>query len=301
MTSKLKKVLKQPQLLLHLLIKKAKIFRLLSDETYIKINYKLRLRQKLNLSNPQSFNEKLQWLKLYNRKREYSLLVDKFEVRNYIAETIGEKYLIPLLGVYNCYDEINFDELPDQFVLKPNHTSGDVYICKDKSKINHSKLRRDINKWLKREYFWVHREWPYKNIKPRIICEKYMVDETGLGLNDFKLMCFNGKVKCTFVCLNRETKKGVNIDIYDQNWNLMPFGRKHRTNSGSLTTVPQKYHEMKDLAHKISEYIPFVRVDFYEFKGELYFGEITFYPGSGYEEFTPNSYDLVLGSWLKIH
>ncbi|MED3985219.1 ATP-grasp fold amidoligase family protein [Peribacillus simplex] len=300
MLKKIIKVVKQPNLLVHFLIKNLKIFRLISDESYLKINYKLRTRKKLNLENPKTFNEKLQWLKVYNQKPEYTKMVDKYEMRDYVAQTIGEKYLIPLLGVYNSYDEIDFDVLPEQFVLKPNHTSGDVYICQDKTKIDHPKLKKEINKWLNREYYWIHREWPYKNVKPRIICEKFLVDVSGTGLKDYKFMCFNKEVKCIFVCSNRASQDGVNIDIYDINWKLMPFVRKQHPNSGILTPPPKYYNEMLDIAHELSKVAPFIRVDFYETNGMLFIGELTFYPGSGYEEFNPQIYDEVLGNWLDI-
>ena len=145
------------------------------------------MMEKLNLNNPKTFNEKLQWLKLNDRKPEYKNMVDKYEVRKYIADKIGEEYLIPLLGVWDKFEDIDFEQLPNQFVLKPNHTSGNVFICKDKSKINYEKLKKEVNSWLNRKYYWVHREWPYKNIKPRIICEKYLVDESGVELKDYKL------------------------------------------------------------------------------------------------------------------
>jgi hypothetical protein len=181
---------RNPKLILLYLLN-FKVFRIIPDKMYLKIKYRLRIGKKLDLENPKTYNEKLQWLKLYDRKPEYTMMVDKYEVRKYIAKTIGEEYLIPLLGVYERYEEINFDDLPNQFVLKPNHTSGDIFICKDKSIIDHVKLKKEINKWLKRRYYWVHREWPYKNIKPRVICEKYLQD----NITDYKFMCFNGELK----------------------------------------------------------------------------------------------------------
>jgi hypothetical protein len=298
MLKKLLKVIKKPKLGL-LYILNTKIFRVVPDALYLKMEYKLKVGKKLSLINPEAFNEKLQWLKLYNRKSEYTKMVDKIEVRDYIAKTIGEEYLIPLIGVYNSFEEINFNELPDKFVLKPNHTSGDVFICKDKSKINSIDLKNDIDRWLKRKYYWAHREWPYKNVKPRIICEKYMVDESGYELKDYKFMCFNGKVKCSFVGLNRGSKSGLNIDFYDIDWKPMPFER-HYPKSGTMTPKPINYLTMIKLAEKLSGNIPFLRVDFYEINGAIYFGELTFFPGSGYEEFTPERYDYELGNWIKL-
>ena len=192
--------------------------------------------------------------------------MDKYEVRKHIAETIGEDYLIPLLGVYDSFEEINFNELPNQFVLKPNHTSGDIYICKDKSKINYSELKKTINRWLKREYYWIHREWPYKNIKPKIICEKYMEPENGTSLIDYKFYCFNGKPMYCQVIKDRYIKE--TIDFFDMEWNLMEFTGLHQPNNPfphSKTKIikPIKFEEMKKIAKILSKNIPFVRIDLY--------------------------------------
>ena len=144
-------------------------------------------------------------MKIYDRNPLYTQLADKYEVRKYIERVLGKEYLIPLLGVYDSFDEIDFNALPDQFVLKPTHTSGDILICKDKSKIDLLEIKNEVKRWLKRNYYWVHREWPYKNIKPRIICEKYMVDESGKQIKDYKIMCLTAKAKCVFVCSNRNS------------------------------------------------------------------------------------------------
>ena len=277
MLKRIKKAIKNPKLIL-LFFLNSRIFRLLPDDLYLKIKYRLTMGRKLDLNNPETFNQKLQWLKLYDRKPEYTQMVDKYEVRKYIKEIIGEEYLIPLLGVYDSFEEIDFDNLPDEFVLKPNHTSGDVFICRDKSKIDYKKLRNEVNKWLKREYFWLHREWPYKNVKPRILCEKYLVDESGKELIDYKFMCFNSEVKCIFVCSNRNSPLGLNIDIYNVDWNLMPFGRPNSPRTGVKIPKPRNFNKMIEFAEKLAKDIPFIRVDFYEVDGHLYFGELTFYP-----------------------
>ena len=299
MLKRIKKAIKNPKLIL-LFFLNSRIFRLLPDDLYLKIKYRLTMGRKLDLNNPETFNQKLQWLKLYDRKPEYTQMVDKYEVRKYIKEIIGEEYLIPLLGVYDSFEEIDFDNLPDEFVLKPNHTSGDVFICRDKSKIDYKKLRNEVNKWLKREYFWLHREWPYKNVKPRILCEKYLVDESGKELIDYKFMCFNSEVKCIFVCSNRNSPLGLNIDIYNVDWNLMPFGRPNSPRTGVKIPKPRNFNKMIEFAEKLAKDIPFIRVDFYEVDGHLYFGELTFYPTSGFGKFTPEYYDDILGSWLKL-
>lgn len=300
MIKKIRNKLRNPNFSFILYIFRLKIFRLMADTNYLKIEFRIKMKKKLELEDPKTFNEKIQWLKLWDRRSEYTQLTDKYKVRKYIEEKIGTEYLIPLLGVYNYYDEIDFKTLPNQFVLKPNHTSGDIYICKDKSKIDYLVLKKQIKKWMKREYFWFHREWQYKNIKPRIICEKYLVDESGVELKDYKFMCFEGNVKCSYVCLNRNTDEGLNVDFYDNDWNVMPFQRQFHPNSGKLIAKPKQYEKMVEFSEILSKYIPFVRVDFYEADGQLYFGELTFHPGSGFEKFIPESYDYLLGSWIEL-
>lgn len=299
MLNKVKKVIKDPKIIL-LYFLNSRLLRFIPDGLFLKIKFRLIMDKKLDLKNPKTFNEKMQWLKLYDRKPEYTQMVDKYEVRKYIGEVIGKEYLIPLLGVYDNFEAIEFDKLPNKFVLKPNHTSGNVFICKDKSKIDYKKLKKEVNRWLKREYYWLHREWPYKNIKPRIICEKYMVDESGTELKDYKFMCFNGQVKCIFVCTNRTSPTGLNIDIYDVAWNLMPFGRPNQPGTGVKIPKPKNFDKMIKYAEKLAENIPFIRVDFYETDGQLFFGELTFYPGAGFEEFSPEFYDSILGGWITL-
>lgn len=270
------------------------------DKLFLKMKFRYHIGKKLNLKNPESFNEKLQWLKLYDRKPEYSIYVDKYAVRAYIAEILGEEYLIPLLGVYDNVKEIDWASLPDKFVLKCTHGSGSNIICPDKNKLDIEEAKKKLQKWMNKNWYWYGREWPYKNLKPRIICEKYLIDESGKELKDYKLMCFNGEVKCIFVCTNRNSSTGVNIDIYDVNWNLMPFGRYNHPGTGVKISKPKNLDNMVKYAEKLSKNIPFIRVDYYEANGHLYFGELTFYPASGFGKFTPESYDYLLGSWIKL-
>ena len=293
---KIFKVFKNPKLIFMRLLS-FKISKFIPDKTYLKMKFYLRIGHKLNLKNPLTFNEKLQWLKLYDRNPRYTNLVDKFEVRKYIEKTIGSDYLIPLLGVYESFEEIDFDKLPEQFVLKPTHTSGDVFICTDKTKINHSELKSEINRWMKREYFWIHREWPYKNVVPKIICEKYMVDESGTGLKDYKFFCFDGTPKAMFVATNRGID--TRFDFFDLDFNHLPF-MQHYKNNGQKLNKPVGFEEMIDLAQALSQDIPHVRVDFYNINGKIYFGELTFYHFSGFEKFEPAEYDLKFGSYLKL-
>ena len=277
-----------------------KFFNHMSDEEYLRRKYKACTGNKLNLENPQTFNEKLQWLKVYDRRPEYTTMVDKYAVKKYVADKIGEQYIIPTLGVWSNPDDIDFDKLPDQFVLKCTHNSGlGMYICRDKSKLDAKVVRDELRKGLAQNYYLTGREWPYKNVPPRIIAEQYMEDAQTTDLRDFKFMCFNGKVRCSFVCTGRNTESGLHVTFYDKDWNIMPFERHYPKDEEKLPR-PKNYLKMIEIAEKLSENIPFVRVDFYEVKGEMYFGELTFYPGSGFEEFNPDEWDLIIGKMLKL-
>ena len=296
--NKIIKYIKKPSNVLLYLMNK-NFFKWIPDEKYITIKYKLEMNQKLNLKEPKTFNEKLQWLKLYDRNPEYTKMVNKYEAKKYVADIIGQEYIISTLGVWDKFEDIEFDKLPKQFVLKPTHTSGNVFICKDKEKINYKQLRKMINKWLKRDYYLVHREWPYKNIKPKIIAEQYMVDDSGMKLKDYKFFCFNGIAQTILVCSNRNGSF-KNTNFYDINWNLQPFTREKHKNSNEQIKKPKNLDEMITVAEKLSKDIPFVRVDLYEINGKVYFGELTFYPSSGFEGFEPEEWDKKLGDMLEL-
>ncbi|MBR5227165.1 MAG: glycosyl transferase [Clostridia bacterium] len=276
---------------------KNKIKNIIPDKIYLKLVYKKRLGKKLNLKDPKTFNEKLQWLKLYDRNPKYTALVDKYEVKKYIEKQIGKQYVIPTLGVYDKFDEIDFDKLPNQFVIKCTHDSGGLVICKDKSKLNIEESRDKIENCLNTNYYYQGREWPYKNVKPRIIIEKYMEDNKGC-LFDYKFMCFNGEAKLSFVCTDRD-KKDLKVTFFDKEWNKMPFERHYKSSNEKIDR-PKQYELMIQLAEKLSKDIPFVRVDFYEVDNQIYFGELTFYPGCGFEEFEPEEWDEKLGEFIKI-
>ena len=296
--NKIIKYIKKPSNVLLYLMNK-NFFKWIPDEKYITIKYKLEMNQKLNLKEPKTFNEKLQWLKLYDRNPEYTKMVDKYEAKKYVADIIGQEYIISTLGVWDKFEDIEFDKLPKQFVLKPTHTSGNVFICKDKEKINYKQLKRMVNKWLKRNYYLIHREWPYKNIKPKIIAEQYMVDDSGMKLKDYKFFCFNGIAQTILVCSNRNGSF-KNTNFYDINWNLQPFTREKHKNSNEQIKKPKNLDEMITVAEKLSKDIPFVRVDLYEINGKVYFGELTFYPSSGFEGFEPEEWDKKLGDMLEL-
>ncbi len=283
-----------------LLLLTYKTARLWPDKLYLKMLYRLRMHKRLNLKNPQSFNEKLQWLKLFDRNPHYTLMVDKLKVKEYVANLIGEDHIIPTLGVWKNAEEVDFNSLPDKFVIKCNHNSGQgLYICKNKSEMNEAEVRSNLQKALEADYFIRFREWPYKDVERRIIAEKFIEDKSSDDgdLKDYKFMCFNGKVQCSFVCSER--KSDLKVSFFDRDWNPMPFER-HYPRSNKPIPKPVHYEEMIKLAESLSKGIPFVRVDFYDVDDKIYFGELTFFPGSGFEEFTPEIWDERLGSLINI-
>ena len=295
MNGLIRRVVSNPKPYLAIIIRKC--VHIIPNRLYLKLLFFLSLGYRLDLKKPKTFNEKLQWLKINRKVDQDTLLVDKYEVKQIIGNRFGNKYIIPTYGIYKKFSEINFDKLPEKFVMKTTHQSGGVIICKNKSSLDIDSAKRIINKKLKNNLYYWGLEWPYKNVKPRIIIEEYIGN--GDDVKDYKLMCFNGKVKCSFVCSGRNTPKGLHIDFYDQNWELMPFTR-HYPNSGQYTPKPYNYELMVSLAEEISKDMPFVRIDFYEINNKVYFGEITFYPGCGFEEFSPREWDRVLGDWIVL-
>lgn len=412
------------------------------DQMYLQMYYFAKYRRFINLKKPKTFNEKLQWLKLYDRNPLYTRLVDKVEVKRYVDDIIGDEYIIPTLGIWDEPDEINFDELPNQFVLKCNHDSGEIFICKDKMTFDKANTIKKLKQLLKNDYYLIGREWPYKNVKRKILAEKYMVNESGMEiencnilnfnektkiiqisyeqfiqnkrniyaddwkyieevitffvgkakivekskqlseivgfvellskkldvirtefcsieekvyfceiifgnengtedcvlrsfeeqlekiiklpskglltrikgydivillrggngreeLSDYKFMCFNGIVKCIFTCTERYSVTGLKVTFFDANWNVLPFERAF-PKSSTKVEKPANFFKMIELAEILSKGIPFVRVDFYESNGKIYFGELTFYPGCGFEKFNPSEWDYKLGEWIKL-
>lgn len=270
----------------------------ISDEDYLKQKYKENTGKELRLNNPQTFNEKLQWLKLHDRNPLYTILADKFAVRKYIAEKIGEEYLIPLYGVWNRIEDIDFNKLPNEFVLKCTHDCGSIIICRDKNTFDIDNARKKLSNALKRNYYYVGREWPYKNIPPKIIAEKYMVDESGDELKDYKFFCFNGVPKLIQVDFNRF--KGHKRNIYSVDWEFIDAKINYPNSPNSIIEKPEKLGEMLKSASILSYKIPHVRIDFYSIKQNVYFGEMTFYHGGGTEKFTPSSLNEQLGSWIDL-
>jgi len=272
------------------------LFKFVSDEKILKKKYLEVFGQELDLDNPQTFNEKLQWLKLHDRKDIYTTMVDKYEVKEYVKNIIGEEYIIPTLGVWDKFSAIDFAKLPEQFVLKCTHDSGGLCIIKDKKCMSYEKIHEKINKSLKRNYYYFGREWPYKNVKPRIIAEEYM----GSNLNDYKIFCFNGIPKIVLVCTDRYSKAGLCEDFYDIKWNHLNIKRKTHPNASRKIEKPKKLSKMLELAEKLSRDTKFLRVDFYDIDDKIYFGELTFYPASGFSGFVPDEWDQQLGDMLEL-
>ena len=267
------------------------------DEFYLKVDYFLSLGKRLNLKNPTTFNEKLQWLKLHDKRNEYTQMVDKYAVKQYVKASIGEEYVIPTLKVWENPDDIDITQLPNQFVLKCTHDSGCVIFCRDKSSFDLEKAKKRLAKQLKKEFYLEHREYPYKNVKPRIIAEELLVDESGIELKDYKFFCFNGKCRMLFVISGRPDH--TRLDFLDTDFNLLPFERGY-PQSGKIPHKPRSFAKMIELSEKLSRDIPFVRVDFYEVNNSPLFGELTFFPGSGCEPFKPEDWDTIVGEWLVL-
>lgn len=272
----------------------------ISDKTYLALLGKIRLGKKINIDNPKTFSEKIQWLKLYDRNPEYTKMVDKYEAKKYVASIIGEEYIIPTLGVYNNFKEIDFDKLPNQFVIKCTHDSGGNIICKDKSKLDFKEARKKIEKCLKKDYYNYNKEWPYKNVRPRLIIEKYMASKEYPELIDYKFFCFNGEPKFLYVSEGLSNHATAKISFTDMKYNLMDFHRKDYKPFKELPPKPKNFEKMKEFSEILSDKIPFVRVDFYEIKEKIYFGELTFFPCSGYIPFEPQKYDSILGDMIEL-
>lgn len=276
------------------------VIRIMPDKYYIKKRYKFKMGKEVDLKNPETFTEKLQWLKLHDRNPLYTRMVDKYGVKQYIGEKIGREFVIPLVGgPWKNFDDIDFERLPNQFVLKNTHDSGGIIICKDKKTFDRENARRKLEYSLKHNYFYYNREWPYKNVKPRIIAEQYMEELGKASLLDYKLHCFNGKVRVILVCVGRDEENGLKKIFYDQNWNKLDLKRPGTSND-YVADCPINLHKMIEMAEKLSRDIPFVRIDFYEINQKLYFGEITFFPSGGMIGFDPQGWDEILGGYLTL-
>lgn len=271
----------------------------LCDEAYLRKKYRAKMGREIDLDNPRTFNEKLNWLKLYYRNPLYPILADKHRVKEYVAEKIGEEYIIPTLGVWDSFSEINFNELPNQFVLKCTHDSGGLVICKDKKEFDLQIARKKISKSLERNYYLSGREWQYNEIPRRIIGEQYLEDVLTNELRDYKFFCFNGIVKAMFIATDRQSKNPTTFDFFDDEFNHLDIRQGH-PNAQVIPEKPLNFDLMKKLAETLSVDIPQVRVDFYEVNGHVYFGEMTFFHFDGTTPFDPPIWDEVFGKWIEL-
>lgn len=270
-----------------------------NDELFLRGRYLFQMGKALHLNPPRTFNEKLQWLKLHNRKPEYTQMVDKYSVKDYIKKTIGSEYVVPLLAYWDDVDKVDISNLPDKFVLKLTNGGGgsSVVICKGKKDFSLDEAKKHLRRSV--DFYSRGREWPYKDVKNRIIAEKYLENEGGLV--DYKIHCFNGVPKLILVCQNRFSSFGLTEDFYDENWNHLNIKRPNHNNSPLNIDRPKCLNKMLDLARILANNIPFVRIDFYIVNDQIYFGEITFYPATGMHKFIPETWDSIMGKWLILN
>lgn len=273
---------------------------LFTDQKRIEFVYKKRMGRNVNLETPERFTDKLQWLKLNWYEPLATKCADKYSVREYVTDKIGDRYLNEIIDIYDSTKDIPFESLPNQFVLKGTHGSGFNIICRNKEDLNEIEAKQEMDRWLKKNYFWQNREWVYKDIKPRIICEKYLSEGRNQNnLIDYKFFCFNGEpIYCQVI---RGRGENETIDFYDTEWNHMPFnGLRELPMSNEKFDKPNKYEQMIELAKELAGDFPFVRVDFYYVQDEIIFGELTFFPLSGMGKFTPDEWDYKLGQLLSL-
>lgn len=272
-----------------------------NDAQYLRVIYRLHFGKKLNLQDPITFSEKIQWLKLYDHNPLYTTLVDKLRVKKYVAQRIGAKYVIPIIAEWDLPLDVKWDVLPEQFVIKTNHDGGGhgIVICKDKSAFSISKAQKELNYSFSHNSYMGGREWPYKNVPRKVFAEQYLSDFKG-ELKDYKFFCFNGKVRCFKVDFNRQINHQANY--YDTQCQLLPYGETVcPPDFGADIQVPENIHEMMALAEKLAQGIPFVRIDFYNVDGHIYFGEFTFYPAGGMSHWVGDiDVDALWGSWLEL-
>lgn len=274
--------------------------RFIPDKPYLQLMGWCRVGNGFNISKPHTFNEKLNWLKLYDRNPEYTTMVDKYAAKRYVADRIGDEYIIPTLGVWDRFEDIDFELLPDQFVLKCTHDSGGLVICRDKNKLDKATAKKKLEMSLQRDFFSLHREWPYKDVPRRIIAEQYMEDTKTEELRDYKFFCFDGVAKALFIATDRQ-KEGeeVKFDFFDMDFKHLDF-KQGQPNAAVTPAKPETFDEMRQLAEKLSKGIPHLRVDFYEVNGKAYFGELTFSHFAGMVPFNPEAWDDTFGSWINL-
>lgn len=291
-----KKIIKNQELRLKIL----KLTDFIPDKPMIKLQYKIATGRKLNIKKPTRFSEKLQWYKLYFRDPLITQCADKYGVREYISSKGHGDILVPLYGVYDKAEDIDFDKLPSRFVLKTTNGSHTNILCDDKSKLDKETTIKTLNTWLKKRSSKLGREWAYYDIKPKIICEKYLDKDSNNDLIDYKFFCFNGEPFCLYVIVERFLKDGLKLGIYDTDFKKLPYRRADINGLTKDAVKPKNFDRMLEIAKDLSKDFPHVRVDFYNIDGEIYFGELTFYDGSGYKGFIPDEFDIILGDKFNL-
>lgn len=283
------------------LLERSGLKKLLSDNIYLKIKYLKHYGRWPNLKNPTTFQEKMQWLKLNHRAPYMTQMVDKYEAKKYVAEKIGNDYIIPTLGLWNNVEDIDFETLPEQFVLKTTHDSGGIVICHDKNRLDVESAKKKLSTAIHRSGYNAGREWVYKDVQPRIIAEQYMTDGENIDLIDYKFYCFNGVPRYCQVIRDRNTAE--TIDFYDREWVHQEFiGLNQNANfSGKAMEKPRLYEQMLEIAAILSKNEPFLRVDLYYIHERIYFGEMTFYPSGGFGLFRPEKYNKLLGDLINLN
>lgn len=276
------------------------LLRILPDKTYLRLLYLVKCHHKLNLLQPSLFSEKLQWLKIYDRKAIYSIMADKYEAKLFVSKIVGEDVLVKNYGCWDSFDEIDFDALPNQFVLKCTHDSGGVVICKDKKEFNYNEARKKINKCLKRSLFYIYREWPYKNIKPRIIAEQYLSTDDGSPLIDYKFYCFNGEPRFLYISKGLDDHSKASISFVNLDWTFSKYKRSDFKQFDSLPIKPKRFEEMIAISRELAKGTYFLRVDLYNLNGRIYFSELTFFPCGGFMPFTEETHDAEIGKMLNL-
>jgi len=272
----------------------------LPDRPYVKLQYWGTFGKRLNLKHPVDYCEKLQWIKLYDRQSEYTRMVDKFTAKDFAAERIGAEHIIPTLGVWDRVEDIDFDALPERFVLKTTHDSGGVVICKNRREFDIAAAKAKLDSSLKRDFYRFTREWPYKNVKPRIIAEEFIEDKRCGELHDYKFYCFNGECKIMLVISDRENPDGFKVDFFDMDKNFLEVKFEHQDQSKIPPALPDTFDEMRRMAEVLAKGIPHVRVDFYDIEGQILFGEMTFFSSSGFNPFCPEEWNIRAGEWIRL-
>lgn len=273
---------------------------LMSDKLYIRLKYRLFMERKCNLKHPVLFQEKLQWLKINDRREIYHTMVDKVDAKKFISERIGNEYVIPTIGIWNTIDEIDFNILPNEFILKNTYDSGSYFICTDKTYLDKGEVKKRLMISKGKDYYLYSREWPYKGLEHRIIAEPLLHDDRSPYLRDYKFFTFNGEPKFFYVTSNRGAETGLKEDFFDIHGNLLDLNQKGYYNNPQTPTLPVNLEKMVIFAKILAKDTYHLRVDFYEINDRLYVGEMTFFDGGGFCPFVPEKYNTIFGDWIKL-